>query len=172
MHRFYKHPFKDKEILMGVYKLIFDEKYFYIGSSTDLKKRMDRWESILRSGFYKNQNIKKILPLTCVVEFEIIELVNYPLLAMATENIYLKQEWNNPLLLNQCPDAFGTKGRVYKKTNKKPQPLVKPKGKVVIDFETGIFYYSAKELAVSLQSNPKNINKIISSGKSKRYSYI
>lgn len=90
----------------GVYQLIFDDKWFYIGSSIDLKSRLRTWHyNITSRTLKKHLNIKNILPFTSVVRFEVIFTCVSEKESRDKETNLLKECWGNPLLLNRCPDA-------------------------------------------------------------------
>lgn len=65
--------FKWGEKFAGVYKMIINDEFFYVGSSKNVRQRMWGWRFRISSGKPKNTNIKKMLPVIKTVQFEIIE---------------------------------------------------------------------------------------------------
>lgn len=106
---------------IGVYRIWLNEQWLYIGSSKNLRSRFNCWKSKFKTGrLDKHVNIKQILPLVETVRFEILKEYNHPSYLRRKETEYLKEYWDNPLLLNRCPDGS---------TNKNPRPYngyVKP----------------------------------------------
>lgn len=91
----------------GVYKIIFDGQYFYIGSSVNMKSRITQWKVRLRSGTNKNKRIRELFKKSKEIKFEILEVsVNHK----EREDFYIKSNWNNPYLLNMCPNAHNNIG--------------------------------------------------------------
>lgn len=87
----------------GVYKMTFDGVRFYIGSSSNLRVRFSTWMTALRRGVNKNKKIRELMKTCYLVEFEIIEIVadgSYK----QREGEYIKKYWDDPLLLNYCPN--------------------------------------------------------------------
>ncbi len=109
---FIRPVFEKKIILSGVYKITFDDHWFYIGSSVNLKSRAAGWNGRFNSPrLLKNKNIKYIFPTITKAVFEIIEVCENDLeLLRAKETQYIGLHWNNPLLLNICPDGATNAG--------------------------------------------------------------
>lgn len=120
--------FKRKENPIGVYRIWFDEKWFYIGSSGKLKTRFTRWRTAVNNPkFLKNKNIGTILPGISCVRFEIIITQGSILNLKHIETKEILNNWDNPFLLNLCPNADTPKGiRPY--FGKKPSEPRKLKG--------------------------------------------
>lgn len=90
----------------GVYKITFDDTWFYIGSSTNLKNRIRKWIFSLSTGKdFKSKNIKHILPGISVIKFEVIKIYATTSLIRSSETKHITKHWNNPLFLNRCPNA-------------------------------------------------------------------
>lgn len=115
--------------MRGVYKLTFNDKWFYIGSSVDLKRRMSGWKTRLtQTGFSKNGSIKFILPEIVKVNFKVLEIVPDGRSVKEVEDVYLKKFIDNEFCLNLTPDAFNGKGR--KRHLGKPPKVEKVKGEI------------------------------------------
>lgn len=114
-------------IYRGVYKIIIDSKWFYIGSSTDLIKRIGKWRSYLtRKANLHNKNISKVLSDQSVIEFKLIKRCKNTEPVKCHEDKYIKKWFNNPNCLNRCPSAFSTKGvRAPMGVIWKPRPISK-----------------------------------------------
>lgn len=95
---------------MGVYKISFDNNYFYIGSSSLLRHRLSQWKMRIRKNTVKNKNIKSILSISEYVSFEIIEEIGNKNKLKEREDFYIKKYWGQPLFLNRCPSAFNNAG--------------------------------------------------------------
>lgn len=104
------HDFKRGYCPAGVYKLTFDDKWFYIGSSFNLKNRATTWRCKIAKGLFKNKNIKHILPGVSVVKFEVIKVYATISLVRDAETRHIAKHWDNPLFLNRCPDAKSNVG--------------------------------------------------------------
>ena len=96
----------------GVYKITFNNNWFYIGSSANLKHRFESWVCRFnKPSSLKNKNIKHIFPSLFKVEFEIIEqCVNDIDFTRGRETFYINENWENELLLNLCKDGFSHNG--------------------------------------------------------------
>ncbi len=126
---FIKYEFKRKQNPSGIYKVIFDDKHFYIGSSIKLKSRMSAWRArLFNTKFLKSKNISLILPSTSVVKFEIVEIINCnESLLREKETILISDNWDNPLFLNRCPDSNSPKNMRPYIGYTRPIKKVKPK---------------------------------------------
>lgn len=95
----------------AVYKITIDGKWFYIGSSINIKARIGRWTSCLRLGrHFKNKNIRLVLKKNSVIRFEIIEIVDEKSVLRDKETKHIRANQENNCLLNRCPDANSPKG--------------------------------------------------------------
>lgn len=111
-----KISFFDEHFLMkkgehGVYKLIINEQWFYIGSSVNLKSRLSSWKHQILIGKPKNANIKFLLPVMETVRFEIIERVPNGVNPKIQEDYHIKRHLDNFDCLNMCPNSFGNRGK-------------------------------------------------------------
>ena len=94
-----------------VYKITFDTGRFYIGSTKDLQKRIDRHRDSLRhdrktrSG---SSNLKKEAAISHSATFEIVERCGEE--RLYREDFYIKQNIGNPLFLNMSSSAFKCEG--------------------------------------------------------------
>ena len=95
---------------MGVYKITFDSRHFYIGGSTDLRVRFNGWKTRLKSKVPKNKNILALLDECNNVCFEIVELVIDKTKVKQREDFFIKDNFLDPLCLNRCPSAYNNKG--------------------------------------------------------------
>lgn len=113
----------------GTYKIWFNEKWFYIGSSKKLRSRFRTWRSMMNKPQYlKNKNIYHLLSEITTVRFEILHVYSNDKLLKKAETKLLKKSWNDPLLLNRCPDASTPKNiRPYNGQVVKPKRARRPK---------------------------------------------
>lgn len=95
---------------MGVYKITFDNLHFYIGGSTDLRRRFSGWKTRLKNKKPKNKNILSILDRCNNICFEVLELVNNKDVVKQREDFFIKNNFLDPLCLNRCPSAYNNKG--------------------------------------------------------------
>lgn len=130
---------KLEKFVRAVYKLIFNEKWYYIGSTVDAKRRISNWKTLLqRDGFKKNSSMKFILPEVTDVRCEILEIVPDGIWHKEREGLYLEKCFNDELCLNITSDTINGKGRKLA-LGKKPKP---PRGlptpsKPVAKFDKG-----------------------------------
>ena len=104
-------PFERKENPIGVYRIWFNEKWFYIGSSKTIKFRFSKWKvSLMKPKYLKNLNVKKILPQIENVKFEIIHKYKSASWLRRSETKLIRDNWDNPMLLNRCPKGNTNKG--------------------------------------------------------------
>ncbi len=123
-----KHFGLDK-FVKAVYKLIFNEKWYYIGGTVDLKRRIGQWKTRLQQdGFDKNASIKFLLPEITEVRYEVLELVGDDVWVKSREKFYLDQCFDDELCLNITPDTVNGKGR--KLALGKPPKPPKAKGQI------------------------------------------
>jgi len=177
----------------GVYKIVFDGKYFYLGSSVNLKSRFFKWKHDLLHGVPKNKRIRELLPSVSKISVEIVEIV-YGDLLREREDFYIKFNWGNSMLLNRAEKSTGgfkrTRGEIdnhragglksarFGCTDKRRMALRESaenrKGSsiVVIDLYTGVFYSSAEELANLLGLSPRTFRRTLKYGKNSRYKRI
>lgn len=112
---------------IGIYQIWFNEQWFYIGSSKNLRARFRCWKSKIKTGsLNKHLNIKQILPFIHSIRFDILKEYKHPSYLRRMETMYIKTNWDNPYFLNRCPDGDTTKGmRPY---NGYIKPIPKLKG--------------------------------------------
>lgn len=104
--------FRLKKGESGVYKIVFNDKWFYIGSSINLKSRLSAWKHYCNNSNYrKNRSIKFILPLVHSIRFEIIEKIIDGSNPKIKEDFYIKENFDDENCLNLIPDAINGKGR-------------------------------------------------------------
>lgn len=93
----------------GVYKISFDDKYFYIGSSKSVHHRIMNWKHRLSIKEPKNINILEIIDKVKCVSFSILERVDNFLELRQKETDWITENWENKLLLNRCPSGYNNK---------------------------------------------------------------
>lgn len=99
-----------KELMQpGVYRLVFDNKYFYIGSSKCLKTRIGLWRHSFKIGRIHNKKMKECSSSCQSVCFETLEYTTSEN-AKAVENKYLLMFFGDEFLLNRSFDANSNKG--------------------------------------------------------------
>lgn len=135
----------------GVYKIIFDNKYFYIGGSTLMRHRLSRWKGGIIHNRVHNKKIKEVIKTCSEVSFELIEEVEGNDMVMSVEDKYIKHNWGNELLLNRSPSSFSNKGIVL--TNEERIEIRKRnKGRVskhvYSDFERDMIRKRAIEMGI------------------------
>lgn len=94
----------------GVYKMIFDCGSYYIGSALNLKQRMWGWKFKLNSGVLKNYKITDAFNKTDSVKFEVLEIVDDPIMRRYREDGYIKIHYGKPGCLNIADNAFNNTG--------------------------------------------------------------
>lgn len=124
---------KSKNPIAAVYKMTFDCRSFYIGSSMNIKQRMWGWKFKLESGVRKNIMVLNAFEKTKSVMFEVLEIVPDPQMVKHREDCFIKLHWSNSLLLNRSPSAFNNKGSKHspgRRNNTAPRPNRKKIAKV------------------------------------------
>lgn len=116
----------------GVYRLQFNDGWFYIGGSKHLCRRFSQWRNVLMKDGGKRRNIKAIIE--DLFEVEMVVLFNcledmLPIMEQAVIDCC----FNDQFCLNSCPNsnnnygrraAFGQTYRVYyKQETPKPKPV-------------------------------------------------
>lgn len=99
--------------ICGVYKIIFDDKYFYIGSSVHLRRRIDQWHGAITGRPHYSKlypAISQIISTVNKIRFEIVEDGLSRSTVRIIEDFYIKKSVGNPLFLNQSPSAFNNLG--------------------------------------------------------------
>jgi len=101
--------FNRNEVSSGVYKITFDNRHFYIGSSKNLRRRFNKWKDNIKLGNPHNELILELIPHCTVIKFEILEIVPFGIDARIQEDTYIKSNFGNLLFLNRSNDAFVSK---------------------------------------------------------------
>lgn len=119
----------------GVYKVIINDTWFYIGSSVDIRRRLSTWKHHLsgrgKKPYRRNRSIMYIMPIIERVKFEIVELVTDKSSPKIREDFYIKENFDNEFCLNLTPGSISTKGRklplgvVRREKKYKPPPTPK-----------------------------------------------
>lgn len=128
---FIKPAFTVSQKISGTYRLSFDDKWFYIGSSGNLRRRSSKWRHLIvkdRNDPQLQKSIKNILHNISMVRFEIIEIINDEGLRKESGTDLIISYWNNPLLLNICPSGENNKNRDVRR-------LLKPVNQINSEFE-------------------------------------
>ena len=102
----------------AVYKMTFDCGGYYIGSALNLRQRINGWRFKLNSGVDKNYKVTEAFNKTNRIVFEILEIVDDPVLRKFREDGYIKINFGKPGCLNIAPSAFTSQG-VKQNPNKK-----------------------------------------------------
>ncbi len=97
---------KNNPAMAGVYKMVFDETYFYIGSSRNVVHRFWSWRCRLKTGVKKNFLVTQQFDKCKVVRFEVLEVLPKDVDTKIREDFYIKENWGNELLLNRCDNAY------------------------------------------------------------------
>ncbi len=103
-------PFKRGVVKSGVYKITIDDKWFYIGSTKNLRTRLGYWKTCIRIPSYRPMNMKKVLRDNSVIRFEILKELAEGDNLRAHEELFLKTVVDHANCLNRCPSAFSPKG--------------------------------------------------------------
>lgn len=155
----------------AVYKIVFDDTYFYIGSTTNLSRRFERWRVSIRNGGGAGVNLimKGILPSINKVEFIVIEYVNNGESPKIKEDLLLKKYQNDIFSLNISNSAFkisGIKGmRNYVVQEKKKIKVHKidKSGNLVAVFD------SLMDAIADIGCNRRNFTRIFRRGTTQYY---
>jgi len=106
-----------KEI--GIYRIDFDDKYFYIGSSVNLKERISYWKTCLLHNSATTKKIRDIVPNTSVISFSIIQYIENNEDHIKIEDSYIKLYLQDSNFLNHAESSYyGKKSIIASKKNK------------------------------------------------------
>lgn len=129
------------QIVCAVYKMVFDDGSYYIGSTSNLKQRMWGWKFKLNKGIDKNHKVTAAFKETTKVIFEILEVIDDPIFKKLREDGYIKLNIGKPLFLNIASNAYNNKG-VKQNPNKKrnvsqfqPIAMVSEDGEILETFD-------------------------------------
>ena len=160
-----------------VYKLVFDDGSFYIGSTKNMRVRIAKYRydfkhpERLSFKMYTAFNINKS------VSFEII-MITTPINHLHQENLFIKKYWNDSLLLNTSSDSRKPEGkrgkqhRLYKKgvgtVNDKKKKIIQYNlmGKRVGEFE------SCNAAARAIKSSSSNISRVANGKRMSAMGYV
>lgn len=116
----------------GVYKILFDNGYFYIGSTKNLKTRYSCWKTRFNNG--KNLHNKKMylgFNEAVLIEYIFIKKENDHETAKKSEAEILLLHKNNPLLINRSMDTNSNSGVTWtKEENEKRKMRLKYRFKI------------------------------------------
>lgn len=116
-------PAPIRNILAGVYMMKFDNGYFYVGSSKNLRQRIRDWRINILRELYHSKNIKDALPSCNNISFEILEFVTDKTQLRYRETFYIKNNWGNSFLLNRCPSGIDNRGMIFRSDERKQLSL-------------------------------------------------
>lgn len=113
--------FKYKENPPAIYRMDFDTGHFYIGSSKQIKTRINGWRTVFKNNRFSSKILADALKNVTVVNLTIIEHPSLEILH-ERETYYLNLYFNDHMCVNRSPSGFDNTGL-------KPLPahLVKPK---------------------------------------------
>jgi hypothetical protein len=117
--------FANKINPIAVYKITFDDKWFYIGSSIKIKDRFSNWVGVIKYGGTHNNNMEKILPLVSNIKFEILQEGLGLKDIRNKENLFIAENYNHPYCLNHSPNSTNLKGAVRNKWKVEPIKIKK-----------------------------------------------
>lgn len=120
----------------GVYKIVFDDTHFYIGSSSKLKVRFSLWRNAMKRGTNKNRKIRELFQTTSKVEFIVLELLPKEK-CKEREGYYIQTHWEDPLLLNYCPNPESCYGIRFTEKDLllRKKPSIKEKKRPIAIFD-------------------------------------
>ncbi len=88
-----------------VYRITFDDGRFYIGSTNDLQRRLNKWRQKLTGGVY-NKKIKFFVKNKFSCKADVLEYVEDRSKLLEREDWYIQRNRVNPLLLNRVKGAY------------------------------------------------------------------
>lgn len=106
-----------KEGDCGVYKITFNNEWFYIGGSGELRKRFWAWRWKIKSGGRLSENIVRIVGAIHFFEIKIVQRTNKQNVRKL-EDFFIKKHFNDPKCLNVCPSAYNSAGKVDSKIDR------------------------------------------------------
>ena len=146
-----------------------DDKWIYIGSSVNIRKRLIHWICALKLGkHYRNKNIRQVVNSESKIRFKILEKVTDKSTIRFRETHHLSCQKDNPLLLNRCPEGhtnagirpyFGQVFKEYKKSD-----YIVPKKPIAQFYANGTFiqiFPSITSAAAALKIKTSAIHKIL-----------
>lgn len=96
-----------------VYKLFFSDGSFYIGSTQNLKERIQGYKNAFKNSI---GSVNKLLAAKSeqfdTIWFEILEVVSPDQNTREVEHVWMKRYLGDPLLLNRSKSAFNNSGMV------------------------------------------------------------
>ena len=98
---------------IAVYRLSFDCGMFYIGSSINLKKRINQYRHNLSKRRDINKKLKAALMSHNSAKIEIIEVCCDEKEVRLREHFHIQENWGNPALLNRSKSAFSNRTQVF-----------------------------------------------------------
>lgn len=107
-----------------VYKVVFSNGCFYIGSTKNLKTRMLAFKSQVHNKIC-NKNIITRCDGLPIIDIQILEPVNNISKLFEREDFYIKSSINNPDILNRSASAFSNKGIKWDSRDKSSKGIKK-----------------------------------------------
>lgn len=130
------------EVICAVYKMIFDDGSYYVGSTINLTQRINGWRFKLNSGIDKNYRVTAAFKQSATVTFEILEIIDDPVFRKFREDGYIKINIGKPLCLNIASNSINNIGikqnpnkKIYK-GNYEPVVKIDDLGRIVEQYES------------------------------------
>lgn len=92
----------------GVYRIVFNDTWFYIGSSVNLYRRQCVWVMIFNTALWNpkaNKNMKAIKPLVTKIRFDYLERTTEDINEKELETQHIQRYFGHEYLLNIQPTA-------------------------------------------------------------------
>jgi len=105
------HPTAGTKDVIAVYKITFDDKWFYIGSSGDLQNRIHAWQTMLRDiKRVRYKKLRDIFNSISIAKLEVLKTLepvpkNYDAIR-EWERSEILENYDNPLLLNTLKETL------------------------------------------------------------------
>jgi hypothetical protein len=111
----------------GVYKIIINDHWYYIGSSNNLRSRLSSWRCMLQGATpVKNRSIRHLLPQIKTVRFAILKYTKVGEDPKVAEDTYIKKHFDDKKCLNLSPTAYSPKMAGVRKLPIVYVPKIKP----------------------------------------------
>jgi hypothetical protein len=113
----------------AIYRIDFDNGFYYIGSSMIVKTRWNTWRTNLKRDVFQSKLIADSVKGATAVTFSILEFspdIDDEKKLKERETYYLRSHFDDPLFLNMSPNAFDSTGLKpipeHLKRPQKPKP--------------------------------------------------
>ena len=109
----------------AIYRLDFNNGYYYIGSSMKVKNRIKSWRTNLKCDRFQSRLMEHSIKGATSVVASILEICSVPnsKALKERETEYLLTCFNDPLFLNMTPSGLNNEGMTFKVL---PEQLIKP----------------------------------------------